>query len=85
MHEFEWQWNDGPMWPDPIMTRQRAARLLRSWRRSARQPANYKNVISCTRIAPGCYRVISSHDETGTMVINRKTAVMIDALSGERK
>ena len=69
---FHWQLNDGPIWSDPSMTRARASVLLRAWRRQARQPANYKNVTSCERLAPGCYRVVSSHGEVGTMIIDRK-------------
>lgn len=69
---FEWQWNDGPVWPDSSMTRSRASVLLRSWRRQSRQPANYKNVTECVRVAPGCYRVVSSHGESGTMIVNRE-------------
>lgn len=69
--KFEWQWNDGPVWPDPSMTRSRAAVLLRAWRRQARQLANYKNVNHFTRIGPGIYRAASSHDEVGTMIICR--------------
>jgi len=71
MTKFLWQWNDGPVWPDPSMTRERAANLLASWRRSARRPANYKNVTECTRVAHGAYRVVSSHGESGMMVIER--------------
>ncbi len=68
---FQWQWNDGPIWPDTNMTRTRAAVLLRAWRRQARQPANYKNVNHFTRIGPGIYRAASSHGESGTMIICR--------------
>lgn len=73
MTTFQWRWDDRAPWPDPSMTRARAARLLRVWRRQARQPANYKNVTECTRIAPGCYRVVSSHGEVGTMIIDEST------------
>jgi hypothetical protein len=68
---FQWQWNDGPIWPDIDMTRTRAAVLLRAWRRQARQPANYKNVNHFTRIGSGIYRAASSHGESGTMIICR--------------
>ena len=37
---FTAQWNDYPAQPDPSMNRERAARLIRSWRRNARQPSN---------------------------------------------
>ena len=69
--KFQWQWNDGPIWPDTSMTRTRAAVLLRAWHRQARQPANYKNVNHFTRIGPGIYRAASSHGEAGTMIICR--------------
>ena len=66
---FKWQWNDGPIWSDPSMTRSRASVLLRAWRRQARQPANYKNVYQLTRIDRGVYRVASTHGESGTMIL----------------
>ena len=67
--DFQWQWNDGPIWSDPSMTRARASVLLRAWRRQARQPANYKNVSHFTRVTRGVYRVASSHGEVGTMIL----------------
>lgn len=66
---FKWQWGDREPWADPSMTRERAAHLLRVWRRQARQPANYRNVCEIKRVAPGQYRVASTHGETGTMII----------------
>ena len=37
---FTAQWNDHAPQPDPSMTRERAARLIRAWRRNARQSSN---------------------------------------------
>ena len=73
MTTFQWRWDDRAPWPDPSMTRARAARLLRVWRRQARQPANYKNVNHFTRVTRGVYRVASSHGEVGTMIIDEST------------
>lgn len=65
---FYWAWNEYPAQPDSCNTRERAARLLRAWRRQSRSNANYRNVISVTRLAPHVYRAISSHGgEMGTM------------------
>ena len=37
---FTAQWNDHEPQPDPSMTRERAARLIRAWRRNARKKSN---------------------------------------------
>ena len=66
---FQWAWNQYPATPDPLMTRQRAAILLRAWRRASRASANYRNIIECKRIAPHTYYVVSNHGEAATMVI----------------
>lgn len=36
--QFLWSWDEGPPRPDSRMTRQRAARLLISWRTQAKAP-----------------------------------------------
>lgn len=66
---FYWAWNDHDRQPDPQMTRQRAAVLLRSWRRLMRQPANNRPLISLQRLARGCYRVTHASGESGTIFI----------------
>ena len=38
--QFTAQWNDYPPQPDPSMTRERAARLIRAWRSNARKNSN---------------------------------------------
>lgn len=58
---FNWGWQDYPLQPDPMMTRKRAAVLLRAWRRVSRQPANHKPIDSIYRVAPHIYRVESSY------------------------
>ncbi len=47
--KFFWQWEEYRPQPDPLMTRQRAARLLRSWRRARTQGRRVFH-ISCVRI-----------------------------------
>lgn len=42
MTTFTARWRDYPAQPDPTMTRERAARLLKAWRRNARQPSNHQ-------------------------------------------
>lgn len=44
---FYWQWEQWRPQPDPLMTRQRAARLLRSWRRARTQG---RRVFGLTRV-----------------------------------
>lgn len=67
---FMWSWNDCEPQPDKLMTRARAAHLLRCWRRVSRSPANNKPIKSLTRIARGSYRVTSQYGaETGTLTI----------------
>ena len=40
MSTFTAQWNDHTPQPDPSMNRERAARLIRAWRRNARKNTN---------------------------------------------
>lgn len=63
---FQWGWNGAAPQPDPAMSRQRAATLLRSWRRSARYGGPYSRV-ALTRVSKGQYRV-ASHGEVGLMI-----------------
>lgn len=60
---FLWSWNDRPAQPDLLMTRQRAARLLRSWRRGSRLKANGGPTFSLRRNAKGDYSI--THLATG--------------------
>lgn len=68
---FRWAWNDFDAWADPSMTRDRAARLLRAWRRSETQ--GRRDFIVWRQVANGAkhYRVtaVRSGGESGTMVI----------------
>ena len=66
--EFMWAWNDHAPTPDRLMTRERAARLLRAWRRGTR-PANYRPVMSVKRLRRGVYRVTHECGEVGTMFV----------------
>lgn len=66
---FYWAWNDHDRQPDPHMTRQRAAVLLRSWRRLLRQPANNRPLAGLQRLARGHYRVTHASGESGTIFI----------------
>lgn len=65
---FHWGWNGHAPQPDPTMTRQRAANLLRSWRRSARYGGHYSRV-TLTRLGKGQYRVIG-RGEVGLLIIS---------------
>ena len=69
---FLWAWNDHAPQPDPAMTRSRAARLLRSWRRLCRQPANYRPLLSVIRVARGVYRVTHESGEAGTLIVESR-------------
>jgi len=73
---FTWAWNHYPAWPDPSMTRQRAARLLWAWRRTSRKPTSMGRMMrSLVRVRPGTYRVVDlASGETGTMTIKREAA-----------
>ena len=58
--EFTAQWNVYAPLPDPYMTRERAAKMIRAWRRNARQPSNHakwtlkrNSLHSFTVSAPG--------------------------------
>lgn len=66
---FMWAWNDNAPQPDKLMTRARAANLLRCWRRCTRKPANSQPIKSIKRIAVGNYRVVSDCGETATLII----------------
>lgn len=46
---FYWQWELTRPWPDPSMTRERAARLLRAWRRARVQGTRLFN-LRCVRV-----------------------------------
>ena len=39
---FTAQWNDSQPQPDPSMTRDRAAKLIKAWRRNSRIPSNHQ-------------------------------------------
>lgn len=53
---FLWQWSDYAPLPDPLMTRARAARLLRAWR-NARIQGRRQFSLQRTTSADGRYRV----------------------------
>lgn len=69
---FLWAWNDRAPQRDAAMNRARAARLLRSWRRLQRQPANYRPVLSVVRVARGVYRVAHESGETAALIVERE-------------
>lgn len=66
--QFLWGWKDYEPQPDLIMTRERAAKLLRAWRRSRTQGVRD---FSLQRLGKGHYRIAARgyEDEPGTMVI----------------
>lgn len=69
---FSWSWNDRAPWPDTSMTRERAARLLRAWRRTTRPTSGGFVMRELKRCAPGVYRVTDCvSGETGTMYIEK--------------
>ena len=58
--------------PDASMTRARAARLLRAWRRTTRPTSSGFVMRELQRCAPGVYRVTDcASGETGTMFIEK--------------
>lgn len=66
---FLWGWNDYRLMPDTLMTRERCAKLLRSYRRLMRNPANYKPIVSLDRVAPHTYKVVHQCGESATIAI----------------
>lgn len=67
---FLWQWENHPPQPDALMTRARAARLIRAWRRASRSPANYGPTTALRRTAPHTYRAIHRQSgEVGTLTV----------------
>ena len=69
---FLWSWNDRTPAPDASMTRERAARLLRAWRRTTRPTSSGSILRELQRCARGVYRVTDcASGETGTMFIEK--------------
>ena len=68
---FTAQWNDYPAQPDPSMNRDRAARLIRAWRRNARKRTN-NAPWHFQKVGPHAYRVSAPGypAEFHTMTIN---------------
>ena len=70
---FLWQWNDYPPQPDPLMTRGRAAKLIRAWRNGARKPRNGRPPFGPIKrsLCDGfrVYRVESKYGERGAIWI----------------
>ena len=69
---FWWGWNDYPAQRDKLMTRDRAAKLLRVWRRQSRTCANYRTVVECKRQSRGVYKIVSQHGESGRMIVGER-------------
>ncbi len=67
---FFWAWRGYAPQPDTSMTRERAAKLLRSWRRSRTQ--GHRD-FSLQRVAKGNYRIAARgyEDDYGIMVISQ--------------
>lgn len=57
---FWWRWGDEPLVADTVMTRARAAAMIRAWRR--------QRDVRLDRVACGVYRVACGVN-VGTMVI----------------
>jgi hypothetical protein len=76
---FFWGWNDTPRQPDRLMTRERMATMMRSWRRAKRNPAHgtgHVNHIELLERTPGrrVYRVThTASSERATIEIRRGT------------
>ena len=68
---FMWAWNDYAPQSDTQMTRARAARLLRAWRRTSRRPNSMGRMErTLERIAPHTYRVVQcGYGESATLII----------------
>ena len=70
---FLWQWNDYPPQPDALMTRERAAKLIRAWRNCARKPRNGRPPFGPIKrsLCDGfrVYRVESKYGERGAIWI----------------
>lgn len=64
---FLWGWASCPATPDKLMTRDRASKLLRSWRRSKTQ--GHKDFL-LKRVGKGYY-VVKAMGETGTLIIRQ--------------
>lgn len=66
--KFLWGWKEYALQPDTSMTRERAAKLLRAWRRSSTQG---RKDFFLKRIGKGHYKVAAPgyKDEAATMVI----------------
>lgn len=60
---FYWQWESMRPQPDPAMTRDRAAKLLRAWRRATTQDARVFN-LKCVR-DDGTRAYLVQHVPTG--------------------
>lgn len=71
---FFWSWGDERPSPDPVMTRKRAARMLRAWRRMARQPGEFGTVeMAFERMGMGIYRCTNlGWGGYGTMFVCRQ-------------
>jgi hypothetical protein len=67
---FMWAWNNYPLTLDKLMTRQRAAKLLRSWRRASRFEKYSIHRVDIVRIGLNEYR-ITKDGESATMKITR--------------
>lgn len=65
---FTWAWGAYAPQPDPMMTPERALRLLCAWRRTERQPRNGGPLRKLERIGRGHYRVTDTrYGETATI------------------
>ena len=69
---FYWQWDDTPPRPDPHMTRNAAALLLRAWRRNTRRPAGHPEHLLLSMNGPGTYRATVPQGPSGTMYTKGK-------------
>jgi len=63
-------WNNHSPQPDPSMTRERAAKLLKAWRRNSRKKTNNPLWV-CKRIAPHQYfvKVREWDTESHTLIV----------------
>lgn len=73
---FKWAWGDHEAMPDRSMTRERAARLLRAWRRASRQGKREFDLKCMRRDGVRFYLVNTTQyrepQDTGILVISHQ-------------
>jgi predicted transcriptional regulator of viral defense system len=70
---FKWAWENHALQHDPLMTSERALRLLRAWRNTSRKPTSMGwHIRRLERLGLGHYRVTDIRSgETATITWER--------------